>query len=332
LPPSLLLAPLSPFREDAAPPVEDNAIDKQRLVAILSIVSGMIVLTVNDVAIKWLSGDYPVHEIVLVRTLVAIPLTVLVLAPFEGGPMRWRTAHPFLNVARGLLLALANLGYFLGLAALPLAETMSLFFVAPLFITALSAPLLGEKVGPRRWLAVLAGMLGVVVMLRPGEGMLQIAAVLPMIAALAYALMQSIARRLGPTDRASTMALYLQVTFLGVALAIGLAVGDGRYGGTGDPSLDFLLRAWRWPEPADLAIMGLCGVCIGVGGYLITQAYRIGPASMVAPFEYVALPWGALLGYGLWAEIPDSVTVLGMGLIVGSGLYVLLRERGREAP
>ena len=298
-----------------------------RLLAILSVVGGLFVIIINDAVTKWLSGDYPVHQIVLIRSVVAIPITIFVLAPLEGSRIQWRTENPWLNIARGVLLAIANLGYFLGLAALPLADTMTLFFIAPLLITALSVPFLGERVGWRRWLAVLVGMLGVIVMLRPGESLLAIAGVLPVFGALAYASMQTIARHLGPTDRASTMALYLQITFMFIAIAIGLTIGDGRFGGTGDPSLDFLLRAWRWPSPEHLGLMVLAGVCIGLGGYLITQAYRIGPASTVAPFEYTALPWGVLLGFTFWGELPSAISWLGMLLIVGSGLYVLYRER-----
>jgi len=304
------------------------------LTAITCILGGMGVIVVNDVATKWLSPNYPIHEIVLLRSFVAIALTVFVIAPLEGARLRVRTAHPWLNIARGGCLAVANLGYFLGLAAMSVGDAMSLFFVAPLVITALSVPILGERVGWRRWSAVLAGMLGVVFMLRPGSGGLKLAAFLPILGASAYALMQTIARRLGPTDRASTMAFYLQVTFLVIAATIGLSIGNGRYGGTGDPSLEFLLRAWRWPGLWDLGIMMLCGSCIGIGGYLITQAYRIGPASMVAPFEYTALPWGLFLGWWLWADVPGPRALAGMALIAGAGLYVAYGERveARDGP
>lgn len=302
-----------------------------RILAILSILGGMFVIIINDAATKWLSGDYPVHEIVLVRSIVAIPITIFLLAPLEGARIQWVTRHPWLNIARGVLLAIANLGYFLGLAALPLAETMTLFFIAPLLITALSVPFLGERVGWRRWLAVLVGMLGVIIMLRPGDDLLHVAGLFPVIGAFAYASMQIIARHLGPIDRASTMALYLQVTFMLIAIMIGLCIGDGRFGGTGDPSLDFLLRAWRWPTLPHFGLMLIAGICIGIGGYLITQAYRIGPASMVAPFEYTALPWGLILGAALWGELPRPLSWLGMIFIVGGGLYVLCRER-RTAP
>ena len=292
---------------------------------------GTFLVVVNDVAVKWISGAYPLHEIVLVRSVIVIPLILFVLAPLEGGRIRIRTAHPLLNISRGVLMAIANMGYFLGLAAMPLADAMAIFFIAPLFITALSVPLLGESVGYQRWLAVLVGMFGVIVMLRPGASAIHAAAGFPVVGALAYALMQSLARRLGPTDRASTMALYVHGTFFVIATVIGLTIGDGRFGGTGDASLDFLLRAWLWPAPRDLVTMMMCGLCMGIGGFLVTQAYRIGPASMVAPFEYTALPLGVILGIVLWNEIPGTSNLLGMALIVVGGLYVAYWE-GRRKP
>ncbi len=302
-----------------------------QLAGIACIVAGMSVILGNDVAIKWMSGDYPIHQIVLTRTLIAIPITLFVLARLEGGWRTLRSRRPLLNLARGLLITVANLCYFLALAAMPLADTMALFYVAPLLITALSVPLLGERVGPRRWLAVLAGMLGVVVMLRP-SGSLQLAALLPLGAALCYALMQMLTRRVGAHDSAAAMALSLQLVFLVVSASIGLAIGDGRFAGSADPSLDFLLRAWHWPDASGAAAMVLCGVCVGFGGYLLTQAYRLGEASVVAPFEYAALPLGVLAGFLVWGDVPGGHTVLGALLVVGSGLYVLYRERRRHPP
>ena len=258
---------------------------------IFCIVSGMFVILLNDVIIKWISGDYPIHQIVLIRSLIAIPITLLIVR-FDGGWQGLKTKRPLLHLARGLLIVVANMCYFLGLAAMPLADAMALFFIAPLLITALSVPMLGEQVGWRRWLAVAVGMVGVLVMLRPAGGVIQLAAILPVIAAMAYALMQMLTRRLGTTDRASVMALYIQLTFVFVSSAIGLAIGDGRFAGGDNASLDFLLRAWHWPTAADAVAMAICGCCIGIGGYLLSQAYRLGQASVIAPFEYTALPWG----------------------------------------
>lgn len=302
---------------------------RAQLYGIICIVVGMFIVLLNDTAIKWISDRYPIHQIVLIRSLVAIPIT-LFIATFDGGWGGLKTRRPLIHLSRGLLIVIANMCYFLALAAMPLADAMALFFIAPLLITALSVPMLGEKVGIRRWLAVIAGMLGVIVMLRPTGGTMQWAAFLPLIAALAYALMQMLTRRLGVTDRATAMALYIQLTFIVTSSVIGLTIGDGRFAGNEHASLEFLLRAWHWPPLADFAVMVFCGITVGVGGYLLSQAYRLAEASVVAPFEYTALPWGVLLGFLIWGDIPGATTVLGIMLIIGSGLYVLYREKIRR--
>ncbi len=290
---------------------------------ILCIVFGMVAIIGSDAAVKWISGDYSLHQILLIRSLVAIVL-VLAFMAVSGG--RIRTSRAALHLARGGLLVIANLCYLLALAAMPIAEAMTLFFVAPLFITALSMPVLGEYVGPHRWAAVLIGMVGVVVMMRPGEGVLNWVSVLPIIAAMAYALMQLLTRRLGTTDSAATMAFYIQVTFIAVSILFGLALGDGRFADGSNLALDFLFRAWVWPTTTDWAVMAFCGLCIAVGSYLLSQAYRIAEPNVIAPFEYSALPWGVIVGYLLWGDLPDRVGILGIVAIVGAGFYILYRE------
>ena len=168
--------------------------------------AGMALLSAQDAVIKWLSGDYPLHQIILGRATIAVVLT-LIMVRLEGGWSLLRSRRLGLHLARGLLLVVANISYFLALAAMPLAEAIAIFFVAPLFITALSVPFLGEQVGPRRWLAVLAGLCGVVVMLRPGEGAINPVALLPVLAAFCYASMQILTRRLGATDKASASGI-----------------------------------------------------------------------------------------------------------------------------
>ena len=303
-----------------------------QLAGILCIVAGAVMILCNDVAIKWMSADYPIHQLVLIRSLIAIPITLVILQ-FEGSWRGLKTQHPWLHAFRGVLIATANMTFFLGLAALPLADAMVLFFVAPLFITALSVPMLGERVGWRRWLAVLTGLAGVIVMQRPGSGLFVWAALLPVIAAACYALMQVLTRLMGTVERAAVMAFYLQLAFLTISALAGLALGAGHFGSTGDPSLDFLLRAWRWPQQQHIFAMLVSGVCMSIGVYLATQAYRLAQAGAVAPFEYASLPWGLLAGFLIWGDIPDIFSMLGMLLIVGSGLFVWHREsQFREAP
>jgi len=269
---------------------------------------------------------------------------------FEGGFGILRTAKPGLHLLRGVLIVIANMTYFVALAALPLASVTALFFVAPLFITVLSIPILGEKVGPRRIAAVVVGFCGVLVMIAPGAapgpapgavpesavsggGAGRLLLLLPVAAALAYALMQMLTRRLGIATKASAMAVYIQSTFIVVSLCFWAVAGDGRYAaGVENESLQFLLRAWRWPSEVDFAIFGMLGAGSAVIGYSLSQAYRTAAPATVAPFEYTELPMAVFWGWLVWGELPGARASAGIALIMGAGLYVFLREKQRRRP
>ena len=296
-----------------------------RMLGIVCVVGAITLFVLQDALIKWLSGAYPLHEIVLVRAASAIAVTLFVMR-LEGGVHLLRTHRLGLQLARSGLLIVANCAFYMALAAMAIAEATSLFFVAPLLITALSALVLRDSVGPRRWAAVCVGLAGVIVMLRPGEGVLRLVALLPIVAATAYALMQILTRRLGESERASTIAFYSQAGFIVASLAIGLAAGDGRFAPEDDASLAFLLRAWTVPTARDAALFLAIGVINGIAGYLMSQAYRISRPAAIAPFEYVALPMAVTWGVVFFGNWPDLPTWAGMALICGSGLYVLHRE------
>jgi len=300
-----------------------------KIQGVLCIVFGMTVLSLQDSFIKLMSGDYPLHQIVFTRSCIAILPTVY-FAHLEGGLRLLRTRRLPLQLVRGLLMVIANICYFLALAAMPWADAAAIFFGAPLFITILSVPIRGERVGPWRWAAVAAGMAGVVVMLRPGDGLLEIAALLPIVAALCYAVMQMLTRRLGGTERASSLAFYMHVSFIFVSGPFGLIAGDGRLATGGHPSMEFLLRAWAWPTAFDAFLMLSCGILIGIAGYLLAQAYRIAEATLLAPFEYTAMPFAVLWGVLWWGDWPDATAFLGIALIVGSGLFVFYRATLRS--
>jgi len=295
-------------------------------VAILSAVAASFFFSFNDMAIKFLSGDYALHQVVLVRSLVGMTLLLVFILPFQGGLAVLKTKRLPIHLLRGFCVVVANMTFFLGLAAMPLADAVAVFFVAPLIITALSVFFLGETVGPRRWLAVGVGMLGVLVMLRPGQGSFQVAALLPLIAACAYALIHILTRKIGGTERAITMIFYIQLTFILVSAAIGLALGNGRFAGWDDPSLDFMFRAWSWPGTDDYVIFLLIGAASTGGGYFISQAYRLGEAALIAPFEYVAMLLAIFWGVAVFGTLPDGIAWIGIALIVGSGVFVFWRE------
>ncbi|MEM6618689.1 MAG: DMT family transporter [Pseudomonadota bacterium] len=305
-------------------------------VGILCALGASTFFSLNDVLIKALSGGYPLHQIVFTRALVALCLTMIFILPFEGGLRALHTRRPFAHALRGFLVVVANTTFFAGIAAMALADVTALFFAAPLFITALSVVILREPVGARRWAAVLVGLLGVIVTVRPGDNGVTWIAVLPIVAAAAYAGVQIMTRAMGLTERASTMAMFIQMTFVCVAGTLGLSFGDGRFlaWADGNPTLEFFLRPWTWPPSQDWAALFGLGACSALGGYLISQAYRGTEAALIAPFEYTSLVLAVIFSITVFSEFPPATTYLGIALIAGSGVYVALREAklGRPTP
>ncbi|MBT8436180.1 MAG: DMT family transporter, partial [Gammaproteobacteria bacterium] len=245
---------------------------------------------------------------------------------------------PWLHLLRGLLIVISNMTYFAALAVMPLAEATALFFVAPLFITLLSIPLLGEKVGLWRLLAVFIGLVGVVIMQRPWESADEMSVnrfvmLLPVIAALTYACNQILTRRLGVQAKASAMAIYIQGSFIVVSLGFLVVAGDGRYAaGLDNGSLVFLLRSWALPQGTDNWLFLALGLNSAIIGYSLAQAYRLANAATLAPFEYAGLPLAIMWGWIVWRELPVAEVWIGIVLIVASGFFVYLRERIRNRP
>jgi len=298
---------------------------------IACIVAGVSLLSIQDAVIKGLSDDYPVFEILFVRSLVAISLLVA-MAWFRGGLGLLRTRRPLTHLLRGSLLFASIISYALALAALSLPEAMSLLYSAPLFMTALSVPMLGESVGIGSWGAVAVGFLGVLVIMQPETSSFTLAALLGLLSGLTYAISALLVRRLGATDSAEAMAFSATLVFLAASAVAGLAFGHGGIAAGNTPSMAFLLRGWTWSPAVDFGLMALCGVVAAFGFYLLSQAYRVAPAAVVAPFEYSSLPFAVLWGYLFWGTLPGTHLWLGIALVVGSGLYVLRREaiRNRE--
>lgn len=302
-----------------------------KLLGIAAAVAAIVALSMQDALIKSISGDYPLHQVILVRASVALVI-IAAIVRWEGGIAVLKSEQPALQVIRGLLIVAANTFFFLGLAALPLAEAVAIFFVAPVLITALAAPMLGEQIGAYRWSAVCIGFLGVLVIMRPGSEAFRPEALFPLAAALAYALTQMLTRKLGVRSKASALAFYIQATFVIISSLVGFGVGDGRFSGSGHPSVEFLLRAWSWPDGPDFVLMVIIGMINAFGSYLISQAYRKGEAATVAPFEYCAVPLSVVWGWVLFEELPAGPAWLGMALIVGAGLFLFHREMKRGRP
>ena len=197
------------------------------LTGILFAIGGTLIFSVNDVSIKFLSGGYALHQVILIRAIVAMAFILAVIHWSDRGWSQMRTQRPTAHLLRVAIVMLSNVTYFTGLAVMDLADAVAVAYVSPIVITLLSILVLGEKVGPRRWAAVIVGMVGVIVMLRPGSGVIQPAALLVLISAVLYAAGNLLARHLGGTESAMTLSFYVQAGFIFVSLAMGAFAGDG---------------------------------------------------------------------------------------------------------
>lgn len=279
--------------------------------AILTICAGVAFLVMNDAAAKLLTDRYAPIQIVFLRNLIAVPIIATGIA-LVFGRAGLRTRHMRLHAVRGLLMVVAAAMFFTALAHLPLAEATALVFSAPIFITALSVPLLGERVGWRRWAAVLTGFVGVLVIVRPGSAAFQMAALLPLGTALGYALFMISARWIGRDERLWTMMLFAMLFPLLYSALPAFAV-------------------WTPVQPGDFALFVGLAVCGSLGLSLIGQAFRLAPAAIVAPFDYTALIWATGLGWLIWGDIPGVWTIAGAAIIMSSGVFIILREaRSRD--
>lgn len=261
-----------------------------------------------DTGLKLLSPHYPALQVAALRGMASLPFVLAWTLATVGLPsllrVRWR-----LHLLRAALGIAMMAGFVYGLRTLPLSTAYAITFVAPLLVTAMAVPLLGERVGPRRWTAIAVGLLGVLVILRPsGAGMWSGAGLAVLLAAFCYAASAITVRMLARSDSTQAMVFWLMAL---------LALGAG-------------LLAWRdWVplQPRHLGLVLGMG-CVGtVSQIALTEAFRRGEASLVAPLEYTALVWGALLDAALWGVLPDAMTWTGAAIVVGSGLYLLRRER-----
>lgn len=263
-----------------------------------------------DALAKQLSQVYPVAQVVWARYL----FHVLLMALFLGRrlPATLRTGRLGLQLLRSLFLLAATALFFTAISLMPLAETSAIMFVAPILVTALSLPLLGERVGPRRWTGVLVGFTGALIIIRPGGGAVQAAALFALGGATSYALYQITTRLLSRSDPPLTTLAYS--ASLG-ALASSAAV-------------PFF---WVAPDFTGWVTMVGLGLFGGLGHFTLIKAFEAAPAATVTPFGYTSLIWATLYGFFLFGDLPDLWTVVGAAVIAGSGLYIFHREQRARA-
>ncbi|MBT6204454.1 MAG: DMT family transporter [Rhodospirillaceae bacterium] len=295
---------------------------------ILLLVGAVAVFSIQDIIVREMSSSYPVLEFVFFRTAFSIP-PILLIVVLQGGFATMRAKRPVLLLVRGFLLLLAYTTYYLAVASLPLATAVALFFCAPLLVTAMAALLLRESVGLRRWGAIVVGFGGVLLIAQPESGFVDPGVFIAVVGAAIYSVSVIMTRKLGATETGNAMLIHQAAVYLVMSGLAGLFMQDLAVENDAHAAARFLMSGWVMPEWGHLGLMALCGVIAAAGFYGLTQAYRLAPPSVVAPFEYTGITWGILWGYVFWSEVPDLMAISGMMVIVAAGIYIIHRERVR---
>ncbi len=280
----------------------------QNVKGIICMLVALIFFSVMDAVMKFLAADYNALQVAFIRAVSSLPLLMLVI-PVLGGYRSLRTRHLKMHLVRSLLGVVMLTLVIFCFSRLSLADAYAIFFAAPLFITILSIPMLGEQVGGHRWAAIVIGFAGVLVILNPtGEGLVDIGGLAGLLAAFCYALVAIFTRKLSGTESVASLSFYFLLVLAIVTGVLSQPV--------------WTPITWsQWP------LFMLLGVSGAIAMVLLAFAFRYAVASVIAPFDYTAIIWAILIGYWIWGDIPTPRLYLGMAIIIGSGMYMLYRER-----
>ena len=277
------------------------------LLAFVLMGTAVLCFSLVDATAKWLTGGYDPWQIVFVSRIVPILLALVLAYRETGNAFNFYTAFPKVQILRSALSIPMIWCFFTGLKMMALAEAITIAFAAPLFITMLSRPMLGEKIGRRRWSAVVVGFVGILVALQPGLGGFGVGPILVIISAFAYALSLVLLRRFAGREPTHNIFFYS-------------AIGAFLVGGANSISI------WTAPGASDWGLLFLVGVWGVFGGYAVIRAYRLGEASMLAPLEYTALIWSMIFDFWLFNLTPVPAVLLGAAIVIASNVYIAHRE------
>jgi len=280
--------------------------ESRPLAGIACMLVGVALLTFSDAAAKWFTADYPVGEVVSIRAMFILAF-IVIFTVWRNRLSELRVRSYGNHLLRGGFACASTLLFVMGLSLLPLADAIAVTFAGPLFITALAPLMLREWVGWRRWLAVLAGFAGVLLMARPSGDYARWAVLLPLGAAFSGSLRDLFTRQISLTESSTGILFSTNV----VVLCAGII---------------FFPAGWRLPGAMDLLFMGLAGGLMGAAHYLHIEAFRLAEAAVIAPFKYTNMVWGVILGFVVWGHLPDRWVVGGSVVVIASGLYIFYRE------
>ena len=296
---------------------------------ILFILLAMMVFSIQDGIMKHIYNFVSLYEVYLIRTLVSFGL-ILIFLILTKKPIVFKSQYPLLTLCRVILFFFGFSSFYVSLTVLPLGTATALFFVTPFLITIFAHFFLKEQIGPRRWLAVVVGFIGVYITLDPDFSDFNYLSLLPILCAFCYSLSMIIIKKTSDKDSVytQTFTFYLGAIFFSIIFYF--TIGDGHYNTLDHPASQFIFREWFVDLENSILWMIATGFTATVAFLLLFTAYSIASPSVVSPFEYSILLWSPLVGWLYFSEIPTTNTIIGIIIIVSSGIYIFMREKAQD--
>ena len=296
---------------------------------ILFILTGMALFSVQDSLIKYIFEDTALYELYFGRTLTALILLALYLK-ITSQKLVMKTYYPLLTTVRVICFFFGFSFFYISLTYMSLAMANALFFSSPFFISILAIVFLGEKVGIRRWLAIIVGFLGVYIVLNPNFENFDYTKLAPVACALFYAISMTITKITSDKDSVYSQMFHLYIGAIGISIIFFIFTGKGQFNTFSDPTLQFILREWFTNPTYSWPFIIIMGLVASLSFYFVFSAYSIASPSVVSLFEYSLIIWAIIIGYLLFNDIPTARTFIGVALIIGAGVYIYIREKAKD--
>ena len=296
---------------------------------IIFILLAMLVFSVQDSIMKYIYNFASLYEVYLIRTLVSFGIILLFLK-LTKKPIIFKTQYPLLTFCRVILFFFGFSFFYISLTVLPLGTATALFFVTPFLITIFAKFFLKEQIGPRRWLAVLVGFIGVYIILNPDFSNFDYMSLTPILCAFCYSLSMIIIKLTSEKDSVYTQTFSFYIGAIIISIVFYFTIGDGQYNTSDHPASQFIFREWFINLDTSFFLMVITGITASIAFIFVFTAYRIASPAVVSPFEYSILLWSSLSGWYFFNEIPNLNTIIGMLLIVFGGIYIFIREKAQD--
>ena len=296
---------------------------------ILYILLAMMVFSVQDGIMKHIYNFVSLYEVYLIKTIISFVL-ILIFLILTKKPIEFKSKYPFLTFLRVILFFFGFSSFYISLTVLPLGTATALFFVTPFLITIFAHFFLKEEIGMRRWSAVVIGFIGVYITLNPDFSNFNYLSLLPILCAFCYSLSMIIIKKTSDKDSVYTQTFTFYIGAIILSIIFYFIIGDGQYNTSDHPASQFIFREWFIDFKSNVLLMSITGFTATIAFLFLFTAYSIASPSVISPFEYSILFWSPLIGWLYFDEIPTLSTVVGILIIVSSGIYIFIREKAQD--